>query len=154
MKVLILEDHEEQAEMLCRLLTQKIDCECVIAHTLARGLELSREGADITILDLHLDGISILDTIQSIPKFPKPVIVITEMDDPGKKIELLCYAYEAENFFSKNFLHKIIEGMPGKLEGKINGEGNRLISAVTGAYFRTTLPARREELLQAYLDGR
>jgi CheY-like chemotaxis protein len=152
-KILLVEDHEEQANMLCRLLTQKMDCECVIANTLAEGLEESRRGADITILDLHLVGSSILDTIKSIPKFPKPVIVITEMDDPGKKIELLCYAYEAENFFSKNFLHRIIEDMPGKGQ-KINGEGSRLISAVTGAYFRTTLPARREELLQSYLDAR
>lgn len=151
MKILIVEDHKEQAEMLCRLLTEKMECQCVIANTLPDGLAKSLEGADITILDLHLTNSSILDTIQSIPKFPKPVIVITEMDDPGKRIELLCYAYEAENFFSKNFLHKIIEEMPGK-DVKLNGEGNRLISAVTGAYFRTSLPARREELLQAYLD--
>lgn len=151
MKVLLVEDHPEQAQMLCRLLTSKIECECIIASTLEEGLDKAQHGADITILDLHLDGVPVLETIQAIPKFPKPVIVITEMDDPGKRIELLCYAYEAENFFSKSFLHRTIENLPKK---GINGEGDRLISAVTGAYFRETLPARREELLKAYLDGR
>lgn len=150
MKILIVEDNKEQANMLCRLLNQKIDCTCVLAHTLDSALELSKEGADITLLDLHLDD-KMLETIKSIPRFPKPVIVLTEMDDPNKRIELLCYAFQAENFFSKRFLHEIIEKLPG--EGQINGEGNRLISAVTGAYFRTTLPKHRDELLQAFLDG-
>lgn len=155
MKVLIVEDHKEQAELLCRLLTQKMKCECIIATTLKDGLRLGEieEDISITILDLNLSEPRMLDTILSIPKFPEPVIVVTEMDDEDKRIELLCYAHGAENFFSKKFLHRAIEEMPGN-GGKINGEGNRFISAVAGAYLRGTLPARREELLQEYLDGK
>ena len=135
MRILIVEDHKASADALCRILVKRIEgCECTVAGRLDTGLKLARERRhDITLLDIGLPDAGSDQVIISIPLFPKPVIVITDLED--YEVELKCFAYEADNFFTKKRLRETID----------TNEGADLIRAITNAHWRHSMPARRRE---------
>lgn len=141
MKILIVEDHKEHADALCRLLTKRMErVDCKIVHTLEEGLRESIDfRADVTLLDLCLPGSSIHEVIHSIPKFPPPVIVVTDIVDEDQQIQLECYAYRAQSFISKGTLGNILASFPSQIEG------DKLVSAIINAHFRTVMPSKRAE---------
>lgn len=146
LKVLVVEDHEDAARAMCNLLTRRLGgtVECEFATTLSDGLAKAiKFNADITILDLMLPDKSVQEVIESIPHFPPPVIVVTELDDPDHEIELSCYANEAQNFFRKAQLRSTI----------VSKEGAALVSAITKAHWRRVLPTDRARRIHEEKDG-
>jgi DNA-binding response OmpR family regulator len=141
MKILVVEDHEESAQALCRLLTSRLGgtVECRIVRSLRESLDCAIEyDADITILDLHLPGSTVNEVIESIPYYPPPVIVVTDMDDPDHNIELRCYENEAQNFFSKDILRSTV----------MSKEGADLLSAIIKAHWRRVLPSAKAKAIR------
>ena len=146
LRILIVEDHADSAEALCRIFKLRIPgCVCILAGDLEDGLTKAKTAnADITILDLGLPkSRDYHHVIESIPEFPPPVIVITDLPDEDSAIELKCYAYQAQNFFSKTELRQTI----------ILNEGAELIKSITKAHYRHVLPKRRERLEAKDDDG-
>ena len=142
MDILVVEDHEASAKALALMLERKIGqtARIHIASTLAEGLRVAREiKADITILDLNLPDAEVHDVIRSIPAFPPPVIVYTDLEDPDSKLEIECYANCCQNFFSKQSLRREIYDFSGA----------QLVSAITKAHWRRTLPKPEARQLQA-----
>jgi hypothetical protein len=92
------------------------------------------EKADLTILDIHLPDADLDIVVTSIPKFPKPVIVVTEMDDPDGVLMAYCYAYHAENFYAKRNLIKIISTWDAEMTSR------QLVSSIASAYYRSVMP--------------
>jgi len=138
--ILVIEDQADIAHTLCRLITRKIPfAECRIAHTFHEGLTKANEDrADLTLLDIHLPDADIDEVITSIPKFPRPVIVVTEMDDPDNLLMDYCYAYNAENFFEKRNLIKIVSTWDAEMTSR------QLVSSIASAHFRNVMPTRRK----------
>lgn len=144
MKILIVEDHKDHADALCRLLTKRMETvDCKIVCTLDEGLRESIDfQADVTLLDLCLPGSSIHEVISSIPKFPPPVIVVTDIVDDDQQIQLECFAFRAQSFISKGILGNILANFPSQIEG------DKLVSAIINAHFRTIMPSKRAEFEQ------
>lgn len=117
---------------------ERVDCK--IVSTLADGLrECIDFHADITLLDLYLPGSSVQEVIHSIPKFPPPVIVVTDIEDQDQQIQLECFAFRAENFISKSTLGNILANFPSHIEG------DKLVTAIINAHFRKVMPSKRSE---------
>jgi DNA-binding response OmpR family regulator len=146
MKILVVEDHQDSAQALCRLLTSRLGgtVECKIVTTLKESLQVAIEyDADITILDLNLPGSTVIEVIESIPYYPPPVIVVTDLDDPDHNIEIACYENEAQNFFSKSVLRSTV----------VTKEGAELLSAITKAHWRRALPSEKARAIRAKMDS-
>lgn len=146
LKVLVVEDNQDAARAICNLLTRRLGgiVDCKFATELKEGLKMAIEfDADITILDLMLPGSSVQEVIESIPYFPPPVIVVTELDDPDHEIELSCYANEAQNFFRKAQLRATI----------VSKEGAALVSAITKAHWRRVLPTNRARKIHNQVEA-
>lgn len=137
--ILVIEDHMEMAAALCRLITQKISfAQCRMAHTFADGMRMAHETrADITILDIHLPDATLDEVVTSIPKIPRPVIVVTEMDDPEEILMNYCYAYNADNFYLKRNLLKIITSWDAEMTAR------QLVSSIASAHFRHVMPEKK-----------
>lgn len=106
MKVLIIDDDEQTRRSLANLLRilwkcEEVGLEIEEAGTLAAGLALA-ESANLTILDLGLPDSDLVTTIQSISRFPPPVIVLTGTDDPT--VSASCVANGAAHVFVKGSL--------------------------------------------------
>lgn len=117
MKVLIIEDDPANLLGISRLVqaSWKLDSvtlEIVGVATLADGLKESAD-ANVTILDLGLPDAEIIEVIQSISKFPPPVIVITGHDSP--EVTASCMLHGAAHVFVKGallgFIPSIFEAM-------------------------------------------
>jgi len=140
LNILVIEDHPQVAKALCQLITKRIPfAECRIALNFTDGLKMAHEGekADLTLLDIHLPDADIDDVITSIPRFPKPVIVVTEMDDPDGTLLEYCFAYGAENFFSKRNLLKTISTWDTEMTSR------QLVLSIASSHFRNVMPERR-----------
>jgi CheY-like chemotaxis protein len=139
LNILVIEDYAPVAQTLCRLVSKRIPfATCRISGTFADGLEKANsQKADLTILDIHLPDVDIDTVVTSIPKFPRPVIVVTEMDDPDGVLMAYCYAYGAENFFAKRNLLKIIDTWDAEMTSR------QLVSSIASAHFRNTMPDKR-----------
>jgi len=135
MRILIVEDNKASAATLSKLLkknSDSVDLDVRTADTLAEGLHLSNTSyppADITILDLSLpDSPDWHDTVKAIPKFHPPVIVMTGFD--LVTVELECYAFGAQDVFSKAAAVKMIDVV---------------MRAITSARLRTVAPTLLNE---------
>jgi CheY-like chemotaxis protein len=145
LRILVIEDDRNAARALCKLITRRIPLsECRVANNLADGIRMCQENEhDLTLLDIQLplsaddETIDIDQTVQSIPKMPPPVIVVTQMDDPSGVLMEYCFAYGAENFFSKDHLLRIVETWDGEMKVR------QIISSIASAYMRSKMPARR-----------
>ena len=141
MRVLIIEDHKESAGAMCKVLRQRLKenadssvagIECQIAGSLSEGLSKAVDfRADITILDPGLPDCTYEEAAKAIPLFPPPVIVVTDyVDDGASSYQLFCYQNGAANYFTKRQLRETI----------VTKEGQKLIEAITKAYWRSVLP--------------
>lgn len=146
-RLLVVEDHEESAQAMCRLITAKLPYAiCQMAFCLEEGLTNAIDfRAHFTLLDLGIPayrGGPILpmdEVIRSIDHFPPPVGIMTDAEDPDDYIREKCIAFGAKAFFSK----KILRDNLGTLDR--DWEGKRIIEAITGAHLRRVLPTMREE---------
>lgn len=93
-KVLLIEDHEAYAQLLCQVLAQEENPPFHIetATTLKSGLERSAKGGiDLILLDLSLpdsQGLDTFDRVQSqLPDLP--IIVLTALDDQRIAIDIV-----------------------------------------------------------------
>lgn len=142
MKILIIEDNEEAAKGLCRLLHERMDfVDCKIAGTLAEGkLEAVAFQADVTVMDILLPDASREEVLESINLLPPPVVVVSALVDDDPDLAALCWAHGAKGVLSKRgLLDKIIS-----LDGII--QKIRFIDAVTGSHLRATATAQLAEL--------
>lgn len=138
MNILVVEDHEPSAKALCLLMSEKMGAECFIASTIDEALKITQTTKiDITLLDLCLpikkgsnDRMLLKDVIASIPLFPPPVIVVTDMDDENGMIEIDCYRHWAQNFLTKESLR----------DGLGRFKGAELIKEITKSHWRHVLP--------------
>jgi CheY-like chemotaxis protein len=145
LRILVIEDDKDAARALCRLITRRIPLStCRVANNLEDGIKMCLDNEhDLTLLDIQLPlsaadpTIDIDQTVQSIPKMPPPVIVVTQMDDPSGILMEYCFAYGAENFFSKDHLLRIVETWDGEMKVR------QIISSIASAYMRSKMPARR-----------
>lgn len=145
MSILVIEDEEVQAKLLCRLITTRIPTAiCRMAHNLEDGLSTSlSDNHDLTLLDIQIPRsksdrtVDIDLVVTSIPKMPKPVIVVTQLDDPEGVLMDYCYAYNAENFYSKDYLLKIVETWTEEMKVR------QVVSSICSAYMRVEMPKRR-----------
>lgn len=103
-RILIVEDDTAQAQSLHRLLQKKIgerllaEVEIVIVGTLADGLRES-QSCSATILDLGLPDSDPVATMEALPLFRKPVIVMTGY--PDLDLHAACVARGASHVFTK-----------------------------------------------------
>ncbi|GEM_PF-5486312 len=110
MKILIVEDDKEQAELLQRdfikkivqPLAPKVQVNIEIAGTLVEALAHAAT-ANVTILDLNLPDSDPVKTISSIGAFRPPVIVMTGTDDEDMMIS--CKLHGASHVFVKGQIH-------------------------------------------------
>lgn len=105
-KVLIIDDSAECSFALAQLIRvcwklPEDEMVIICVATLADGL---REGQDanVTILDLELPGSSPEETIEAIPKFRPPVIVLTGYADDALSVK--CIAAGATHVYIKGSL--------------------------------------------------
>lgn len=139
MKILIVEDHADTAQVVAKILAMKLQAEVSVARTLSEGLALSNQMvADITILDLCLPGTEVNAVIESIPLFKPPVVVVTDLDDEEGLIEIECYKHRAQNFFSKEWLRQQI----------VENSGAALVAAITRTHWRHSLPTAEVRAMQ------
>jgi CheY-like chemotaxis protein len=139
LNILVVEDHKEVARALCRLITKRIPfAECRLAYTFQDGLRMANEvRADLTLLDIHLPDATLDEVVTAIPQFPEPIVVVTEMDDPDGLLMEYCFAYGAENFFSKRNLLKTISTWDTEMTSR------QLVLSIASAHFRHVMPERR-----------
>ena len=144
-KILVIDDEEVIASKLCWLITRRVpQVECETANNHADGLRMALAGKyALTLLDLRIP-VSATDptidvdlVVQSIPKFPRPVIVVTEMQDPEGILQDYCFAYQAENFFPKHRLIKTIDIWDAEMGAR------QLISSLGAAYLRSVMPSQQ-----------
>ncbi len=105
LRILLIEDNEDQRRSLAALLQRRItdritlaQVEIVATATLAEGLLLA-DTANCTVIDLDLPDSEPAQTISAIRKFRPPVIVTT--GDDSKQTETDCIAAGAESVFVK-----------------------------------------------------
>ncbi len=109
-KVLIIDDHEPIRESLMRRVKQAwksfdYELEITAVSTLAEGAA-EASTANVTILDLELPDSSEQETIQKIPLFRRPVIVVTGSIDPMVKLD--CLSQGADYVLIKGHLESFI----------------------------------------------
>ena len=144
--ILIIEDHKTTAQTLARIITHRIpSASCQLAHNLADGVRMAQnKKPDLTLLDMQMplsaedETIDIDATVRAIDLLPEPVIVVTSMQDPEGLLMEYCFAYGAENFFSKDHLLKIVETWDGEMKIR------QIISSICSAYMRQEMPKHRE----------
>jgi len=127
MKILIIEDDKGQAETLAKLLKKQrerqgdLDVEC--APTLHDGISKGQMfKPDVTLLDPGLPDVSDWkESLNAIKELPRPVVVVTGLDDRDHQITLAAFMAGAEDVFHKPFCTTLTD---------------RLLSAVTSAVLR------------------
>ena len=151
MNILIVEDHEPYAKTLCLLITEKMGAECFMASTIEEALDITKiTRIDITLLALSLpinkgskELMPLNEVIASIPLFPPPVIVVTDLKDDDGLIEIECYRNWAQNFITKDGLR---DGL-GKFKGA------ELIKEITKSYWRNVLPDQSVKIMHEQAEA-
>lgn len=112
LRILIVDDDQEQSELLARLLRKKIKparLEIFFANSVEEGIRRSRDLIPcVVFLDLVFPNESGWEqTAARIPDFKGTVVVITNYDD--QNVEMACRKCGATTVFPKSKLHGLIE---------------------------------------------
>jgi DNA-binding NtrC family response regulator len=128
MKLLIVEDDQTQVELLTKVLNKVSNGELEILSvgSLKAAVQKSPE-VDVVLMDLRLDDSHDPEkTLDAIPLLKKPVIIVSGVDDPDKRLTVKAYALGAQNFFQKPIGAELL--------------GAHLLSALTAAFLRVNAP--------------
>lgn len=145
MRILIIDDHKESADALCRLLHERMDptevVQCEVAGTLADGKRLSYSfQPEVTTLDVCLPDATEQEVLDAIKDLIEPVVVVSAKIDDDKVLAAKCWLYGAKGVQSKRGLLEKIQTLDGIIQKAL------FIAAITGSHLRATAPAQLAEL--------
>lgn len=145
MRILIIDDHREAAEALCKLLHERMDpteaVKCEITGTLAEGKRISHSfQPEVTTLDVCLPDATEQEVLEAIKDLVEPVIVVSGKIEDDVVLAAKCWAYGAKGVQSKRGLLEKIQTLDGIIQKAL------FIAAITGSHLRATAPAQLAEL--------
>lgn len=145
MRVLIVDDNPNDAELLKKLLKRRFDANVFIAESMKQAREIvAANNLDCIVLDLNLKDSEIEETVNAIRSLPYPTFVYTGYDDPDLRQRVLDNG--AEDFITKATEKSGIIERIGHLQYKRKG-GKDLLKAAYQARQAVPREAARKEWL-------
>ena len=116
-QIIVIEDNEEAARLMSRILEARDDCSVHLAHNGAAGLRLIRHiHPDLVITDLMMpdvDGFEVIEAMKSDPDLLDiPIVVVTAKELTVKEKEMLDthadMLLQKGSFVDDNFIEELI----------------------------------------------
>jgi len=145
MKLLLVEDNQELARSLVKLLSQSA---WVVEHVLSgedAGLLLATQTYDLILLDLNLPGIKgqhLLKSIRS-KNIDIPVLIISAQNDSKTIVENLDLG--ADDYITKPFQIDELEARMRTMIRRVNGKKSPLISCGSLSYDTNSKQFRKHD---------
>ncbi len=117
-KIVVIEDNEEAARLMSRILEARDDCEVSMAHNGGAGIKLvKRVRPDLVITDLmmpEVDGFEVIRTVKSDPELvDTAIVVVTAKELTVKERDMLSeqtdMVLQKGSFIDDEFVEKLID---------------------------------------------
>lgn len=117
-RIVVIEDNEEAARLMSRILEARDDCQVHMAHNGAAGIKLIQQiRPDLIITDLMMPGVDGFELINRVKADPNlvatPIVVVTAKELTVKEREMLAQqtdlVLQKGSFIDDSFVEKLID---------------------------------------------